>query len=305
MKSVLLFLGVLLLSVGIASAVSCFADPNYLTLVGGSTPNSAIGYGAVDICGECYVCGANDGVCPEDFYSTSSNKQGSCRNAPDPDCLVEISGIVSTSGIPIPGADIVIRIGDEIRTVGTSDDDGYFTVQVPSGLIKLSAFFQSITSAFEDYDSDVLDLEVVRGNPLTGITIEMQKGSCTSQCTGSFGKTCKAACQGVNSCEFTNPSAFAASLQVPALNSYDSSYIASQCDRLPVGTSLTLYKNATHIVYADCCTGTPYVEKRPELTSLDSSGNECIDDLGTHIIKTRYKGQSVKVVVKSWKSSNC
>ncbi len=56
--------------------MSCADLSDLSTLVGGNTPNSANGYGAVDICTNCYPCGYDDGICPEDFYSGTS--QGSC-----------------------------------------------------------------------------------------------------------------------------------------------------------------------------------------------------------------------------------
>ncbi|MBW2983479.1 hypothetical protein KY327_04200, partial [Candidatus Woesearchaeota archaeon] len=43
---------------------------------------SADGFGAVELCGDCFACGYDDGVCPEDF--TSDGVTANCTMCPDP-----------------------------------------------------------------------------------------------------------------------------------------------------------------------------------------------------------------------------
>lgn len=296
MKKRLLFLAMSVLAFilvfSLASAQTC---EELNKNVCGTTPNSAIGYGAVDICNTCYICGVSDGVCPEDFYSLVTAMQGSCRNCPDPDCTAQVSGrVTSTEGNGIPGAKIFVTYGNGQVEIATTDQYGdYSTTSAIAGLVKFHA-------SYSDYDTEIVSTEIKRGSTGNVVNIQVSPGACNSDCTDIFGTVCKAKCNTNNGCLFTD-GRFYDGVQLNSF--YTSDEIASRCDGYAPGTRLPVYQNSTHIVYAECCTGGTVAEERPTLQPLEEGDNECIDNLGTHIVKAKYRGQTVRVVVKSWQSS--
>lgn len=294
-KSVLILLLISLLSFSVVLAGTCFQDPNYLTLVGGSTPNSIAGYGAIDLCGECKPCGAADNVCPEDFYSTVTSMRGSCRNWPDPDCTSTITGYVkSVENNPIKDAIVYQTTATGYQQIATTIDGGYFTAKVTAGITEFYA-------SYEDFDTEIVKKEIIRG--VEGqVNITMSPGACTADCTDIFGSVCKAECQGVNGCSFTDATSYQA-IFTPA-------NVALMCDNFAPGTRLPVNQTDNNITYSICCNNatTPQrapfeIEKRPKFKPLKEGDNKCIKDLGTHVIKAKYRGQTVKIVTKSWRSS--
>lgn len=281
-----------ILVISIASASTC---DQLNKDVCGTTPNSAIGYGAVDICNTCYPCGADDGVCPEDFYSTVTNMKGSCRNCPDVDCTATVNGYVkSVEGNPIPGAIIFVTHAHGQVEIGTTDTNGYYsTNRAIAGIVKFHA-------SYSDYDTEIVTAEIKRGSTDNQVNITVSPGACNSDCTDVFGTVCKASCQDNNGCLFTD-GRFYGGVQINTF--YTPLEISSRCDGYAPGTRLPVYQNTTHIVYAECCTGGTVAEERPTLRPLEEGDNECIDNLGTHIVKAKYRGQTVRVVVKAWQSS--
>lgn len=282
----------LVLALSLATAPTC---EELNEDVCGTTPNSAIGYGAVDICNNCYVCGVSDGVCPEDFYSSVTKMQGSCRNCPDPDCTAQVSGtVMSTEGNPIPNARIFVTYGQGQVEIATTDENGYYsTLSAVAGMVKFHA-------SYSDYDTEIVSAEIVRGSTGNVVDITVSPGACNADCTDIFGTVCKANCHTNNGCLFTDGRYYAGN----QLNTfYTRAEIASRCDGYSPGTRLPVYQNTTHIVYAECCSGGTVAEERPALRPLEEGENNCIDNLGTHVVKAKYRGQTVRVVVKAWQSS--
>jgi len=301
-KSILLLFSLLVILSLFSSLIIAETCENLHKKVCGTTPNSLIGYGAVDICNNCYACGVKDNVCPEDFYSIVTHKHGSCRNCPDPDCSATVEGWVkSIEGNYIPGAQILISTGtkqiplqDTDGTNVTTDNQGHYSsAHAIAGLVKFYASYQ-------DYDTEIISTEIIRGSTGNVINITVSPGACNSDCTDKFGTICKARCNGVNGCEFTDGRLG----DVSSTSSYTSEYIASRCDGYVPGTRFPVYENATNIVYAQCCDMGKIVQPRPVLQTTFAPGTtDCIENLGTHVIKAKYKGQTVKVVVKSWDST--
>ena len=275
----------LVVFMGVISAPTC---EELNVNVCGTTPNSAVGYGAVDLCNNCHPCGVADGVCPEDFYSTVTGMQGSCRNCPDVDCTANVHGWVKTTeGYPVSNAGVYVTHATGQIQIGTTDAAGYYTTDTAvAGLVKFHA-------SYEDYDTDIVSAEIIRGSSNNEINITISPGACNEDCTDIFGTVCKASCRGVSGCSFTDASPY-----------YTSEQISYRCDGKAPGTRYPVFQNLTHIIYAQCCDQGLVTEERPVLEPLDEGENDCIKNLGTYTVKANYRGQTVRVVVKSW-DSNC
>lgn len=277
-----------LLTVSSAYAIACADLPGYQTLVCGSTPDSGSGLGAVDVCNICYPCGAADGVCPEDFY-TSGDGQGSCRFCPDPDCLVTINGTVEdVYGNPVFNASITVLYEPDIKeTLGQTNPDGTYQVQVRTGFIKIYV-------AFEDYDSRIIDVDIKRSTTPIAKTINfiggdaIEPGSCSASCTDNFGNRCKASCAGINGC------------------SYESFQIATLCDDKIIGSRVFLPGSDTD--YVLCCQGTNIYSTNNERISTSPTftgqlrDGTLADELVTFTQRTRSAGERVTIQVAVWGS---
>lgn len=296
----ILLLSVFLLSLGFASAVAC-ADLNttiFQTLVCGSTPDSALGLGAVDICNVCYPCGVADDVCPEDFYTGTAGR-GSCRFCPDPDCKVLIDGVVrDANGNPINNSEIVALYEPDIKeVVNITDSTGYYR-----GLIRTG--FNRLYVRYQDYDSRIVIADIFRLNNGVVKTIDfiddvaIEPGSCSSSCTDNFGERCKASCDGINACQFNNYT------------------VSNLCDDKIAGTRLFL--DADQTKYIICCDPSANVQGVPVYNTLterlvasvgfrsDFAGGlrEGADNLVTFTQRTRSHGERVTLEVAVWSAED-
>ncbi|MGM5481289.1 MAG: hypothetical protein ACQESE_02660 [Nanobdellota archaeon] len=290
--SVLLLAG---LSLAFDSSRPCNQQTEFSTLVCGATPNSLQGYGAVDICGQCHPCGMSDGVCPEDFYS--DGMRTSCKNCPDPDCKSDKNSVtvkVRVEGISEPSVDADVSViypdGTELLgNTGTDDIKGELTAPVRSGLIKLKA-------EYADYDSQIAEVYVPRGESTAETTVYLSEGSCNEDCTGSFREVCKADCDGINNCAFAS--------YTGELDTYTSSMIASRCNFKPIGDKIELERNETHITYATCCSGEPIIhEERVQVDvsrNLQVNATNSIKHLAHHVVPVKYDGKIYDLVITSW-----
>lgn len=303
----------------------------------GSTPDSATGFGAVDLCGVYYPCGApidengnyrfvtqddidaglfaqedlglpeRDGVCPEDFYA--NGVRASCRLCPDPDCEAQVHGNVYTvEGIPVAGAQVYAVYEPDIRksvgnpTISPNDPpdrfsqvDGYYEGHVTSGLIRMYA-------KYGDFDSTYVWANITRGVD-NRVNFTIAQGSCSSDCTGTFGQRCKADCNGINGCEYASGHGFS------------QTEIANICHERPRGDIAFVTEEGTDQVYVNCCVGTDenlngvidedeafVVEPRTELggSTADSSIQDDIRNLVTYVQRVKYRGESLDLVVAYW-----
>jgi hypothetical protein len=283
-KAIIIF-SLLLFAVPSVLAVTCANDPNFNSLVCGSQPISALGYGAVDVCGLCYPCGASDGVCPEDFYSSGAGR-GSCRFCPDPDCANPVEGFVEdTDGNPVEGASVVVVYGDDIQEeIGVTDAAGFYSGSARSG-------FARIFVNYADFDSRTLYRDIARSTSVQQVDFvgpnALQAGSCRSDCTNLYGSRCQASCNGVNGCLFA---------------SFD---VAVACDGKEPGTRIFIDENR----YYECCAGDVtynLTEERflanPSFDTQAETSSD-VEELVTYVQRTRNKGEGINVHVVVWDDS--
>ncbi|MGM5480412.1 MAG: hypothetical protein ACQESC_03045 [Nanobdellota archaeon] len=274
-------------------SIACDQQSSFSTLVCGATPNSLQGYGAVDICGRCYPCGADDGVCPEDFFS--EGVRTSCKNCPDPDCKTNntVRVNVTVNGDPAPfDAEVTAIYPFSQVVLGTTNSSSHIESEVRSGLIKFRA-------EYSDFDSQVTRAFIPRGGHNTTV-VDLSQGSCFSDCTGSFHEICKADCLGVNNCSFPS---FTTDDYPYLSQNYSSTTIANRCDYKTVGDKVFLEENSTHQISVVCCGGSLVSEKKVQLdlsTNLGSSEN-AIKHLAHHVVPVKYDGRVYDMVVSSWK----
>ena len=265
-----------------ALAQTCAERADYSTLVCGSTPNSALGFGAVDICGDCYPCGVADGVCPEDFY-TSSIGRGSCRFCPDPDCQVSINGMVENAdGTPINGASVIAIYEPNIReTIATSLADGTYQGLIRTGFVRLFVRYEDFDSRVIYTDIERLGSGIVKTIDFTG-SDAVEPGTCQPSCTDTFGNRCKASCDGINSCTFKNAT------------------VALLCDDKIAGT-LVYINDDDYIV---CCDGFTSGRASDDRFVADPGffieSETNVSNLVTYIQRTRRSGERVNVNVAVW-----
>ncbi|MFP4119139.1 MAG: hypothetical protein ACLFTH_03730 [Candidatus Woesearchaeota archaeon] len=271
----------------------CNEQTTFSTLVCGATPNSVQGYGAVDICGKCYPCGADDGVCPEDFYS--DGVRTSCKNCPDPDCgkdesntnTVTVKVKLEDGGTVDSEVVAIYPYGEE--SLGNTGSDGILENKVVrSGRIRFKAIYS-------DFDSQIAETYIPRGGH-NETTIYLSQGSCHEDCTGAFREICKADCAGVNNCSFSSYEG--------TQKSYDAGEIATLCDYKPIGDKIKLEQNSTHTVYATCCAGEPVItEERKQIdisSNLKVNTSDSIKHLAHRVLPVKYEGKIYDLVISSW-----
>lgn len=284
-----------LLALGSVSALACADFPinEFQSLVCGSTPDSALGLGAVDVCSICYPCGVSDGVCPEDFYTDNSGR-GSCRFCPDPDCKVLIDGLVhDTNATGVANATIVAIYEPDIKEIiAITDVSGYYQGPIRTG-------FNRLFVRYEDYDSRIVTADIKRLSSGVVKTIDfigdvaIEPGSCSSTCTDTFGNRCKASCNGINGCQFD------AGNQAALL-----------CDDKIAGSRVFLPGNTDS--YIICCNndtvqGATVIDTAHRInlsisfrTDFAGGLREGADDLVTFTQRTRSHGERVNLQVAVW-----
>lgn len=297
-------------------ANACASATDFDTLVCGQAPDSILGLGAISMCNVCYVCGATDGVCPEDFtYVTAEGTvRGNCNGCPDWDCKSTVRGrVVSTSfdeeGEPIPLADVRIQFSTDYETdlqdtkniYGVAGEqrtglDGTFEVTIPGG--RLYLWFNEA----DGFDPQVMTITPNRHGTFHQVgDIVMSQTTCHSDCTDSYERRCRATCQGQRTegdpegefCEFQQ-------VELPDETKYDPSQIANLCDLRLKGDTISLgdynIDGVNTRYYVECCTGEVQSEVRPEVDLQISD----IDNLITKKVKGLYRGELVDLSVVYW-----
>ncbi|MCA9478145.1 MAG: carboxypeptidase regulatory-like domain-containing protein [Nanoarchaeota archaeon] len=263
--------------------ISCADQPGFDTLVCGATPDSALGYGAVDICGACYPCGYADGVCPEDFYADGTGR-GSCRFCPDPDCAVTINGTVKDkNGNTVSNAEIVaLYEPDTKEVISATDILGNYVGQIRTGFNKLFVRYQ-------DYDSRIVQEDITRSSNGVVKTVDftgadaIEPGTCSESCTDNFGLRCKASCDGINGCQFANYT------------------VSTLCDDKIAGTRVFLSDDT----YITCCEGaTVHSAFTERIGDFSGELRGDAEDLITYTQRTRSRGERVDLQVAVWNTPN-
>jgi hypothetical protein len=280
-RSVWLLIAIFLLSLGFVQG----AEPANFGNVCSSTPDSLAGRGGVALCNVFYACGVSDNVCPEDFYSSVSQQQGSCSNCPDPDCMATVGGTVQTElGELVPNAEVYAfypgEDGTITKLIDTTIVDGTFSASnVPSG-------FLNFYVTYEDYESATIPLRVIRGSSHT-VDFELAQGSCNADCTGTISGRVQASCQGVNGCDFNGT------------GDYPSDDIARLCDqRLPT-ERVVLDVTGNDITYA-YCNGEGVESQTRSQVALGVDPNTNIANLVSYTQRARLNGEQVQFVITTW-----
>lgn len=190
----------------------------------GSTLSSAAGFGAVELCGNCAVCGADDGICPEDFYS--GGVQGSCASCPDPQCTATLSGYVfyGSAELPIPNnAEIKARYhpGEAFRTIAQTTTGGmYLEHPMAANSIELFATYNDTNGAnINVYNSEKITVDLSRGEEKE-INFTLSPAQCEQDCTREGNNICDATCQGKNNCTFANNAKYTSNYTKTILDGY-------------------------------------------------------------------------------------
>jgi hypothetical protein len=241
---------ILTLVASLALAQPCALRSDYDQLVCGRSPDSVSGFGAVDICNNCFPCGVPDGVCPEDFYSTTTNRQGNCRLCPDPDCEATIEGYVFEQGYPVQNTEIITLYNTEDAlgarvSLGKTNTDGYYIQTIPAGL-------HTVFTQFGTYQGPSKQVVMQRGE-VTEVNFTINRGACNPDCTIGTTGVCSASCHGKEGCLFP----------ANVTLGITGEYIANRCDGLEAAGSkvnLGVIDGETHRF--SCCQG-PYTSTTP------------------------------------------
>lgn len=238
--------------------------------------NSSNGQGGVSICGVDYLCGAVDGVCPEDFGAN-------CTFCVDVDCVGNVSGFVyDFTGNPL-GARVTITSfpsPPNLTSISTMADEttGAFNFAVPSGNYYFSA-------TKEGYDTEIKEVLILRSKN-TSIIFNLPNGSCHPDCTNYFGR-CNKDCDGLS---FSNAS-------TDRNCTFYDSHAADICDNRK--KDVTMYYGPSSEPewdnYIDCCEGIPYLKYTG---TVSFEGN--ISDLIKQTKLVKFDENIVKLVIAVW-----
>ena len=277
--SYLLVLFLILLTFPFASAQSCSA----MNSVCGGPLDSGLGFGAVEICGNCYVCGANDGFCPEDFYDSSNQLQGSCSYCSDPDCGANLTVSVKDNfNSPVSGADIEVSYISNSVSVSpkVSDANGESMFSIYSG--------KSITVMVSKSNYVTLSktINLTRGEELNITFDDFAPAPCQPDCTRGDGR-CHEDCVGPGGCFVHSNNA-----------NVSNSEIINLCNN-QLTTSVFFVKNVeNHFFYTACCSG-PVSETTRPIIDINSYQNESvysIETLVNHVQNVRMNGEQIFLV---------
>ncbi len=213
------------------------------------TAQSELGFGGVRMCGVDYMCGAQDGMCPELFKDTSG-RVGNCSLCPDPDCTGMVNGTVydNSTGNPRPlvGANVSLYFSFQ-NSFSISDASGHYSLSTPSG-------YQTIGASKRGYDT-VVETVLVPNNITQGkLTLDfyLPTGVCHPDCTNEFGR-CNPSCEGFVFANTTDNCTYA------------STEVMLACANKFGGSEVFLEDyNESHAYYADCCEGSKVLKYRPQ-----------------------------------------
>lgn len=267
-RALLVTIALALLTVGLAAGSCINMTDSDRTMCYNMPVNSTKGFGAVELCGDCYVCGLDDGVCPEDFYVEGLS--ANCSNCADPDCLVTISGYITAedTGIGVNGVELiaqVLHLTDWATTYRTttayhSGLNGYYNFTIPRGNYRLAA------SKF-GYETRLVRFPLSQGKlDNYFLNFSLGNGTCHTDCSGYVYEDdvprCSATCEGftLGNDNCTYPST--------ALGiGYSSAQIAQACAGMPVGSNIPLeILTDNSVLMVKCCEGPVQVMIRPRVS---------------------------------------
>ncbi len=257
------------------------------------------GFGAVELCGDCFACGYDDGVCPEDF--TSDGVTANCTMCPDPDCLVTLEGYVyEEGGNPADDGINDVTITAELPHTDTpfttttdynSDDgqNGYYSFQVPRGDYEFS--FQK-----DPYATQYAEFPLEGSEPYEK-DVELNYPSCNADptCTmdTALGPRCDASCDGKKGCDY--PSGTYTGGDYGDIV-YD---LAVNCSGKSPSRNIFLgLINETHQLRGTCCDGAVQAVFRPKAKVDTNVTNIVVEEDGGPLINDRGEVEEPYVKVK-------
>ncbi|MFW5977112.1 MAG: hypothetical protein ACOCQQ_01215 [Candidatus Nanoarchaeia archaeon] len=283
----------LVLSIFTLSAVSaltgtCASQTDYDSLVCGAAPDSDFGLGAVDICDECYVCGAADGVCPEDFYDSAQSKRGSCASCPDPDCQAKLTIHVENEyGEELGGVHSLVDYVDGDLTPFSDITDATGVVN-SAQLYNVVSGDATVSISLEGYVSQQKTIQINRTNQTQHVYFtNFSQADCTSNCTREGSNLCDATCQGEAGCQF------------PSNDNYTLNITKTACNLNQHGESIYLGQLGQDVFYVECCSGSIYSQTRPLINIHDYQEID-IFGLVNHLQSVRLRGEQVFLVSSYW-----
>ncbi|MBU1975448.1 MAG: carboxypeptidase-like regulatory domain-containing protein [Nanoarchaeota archaeon] len=289
-REVIGFIFLVIAIIGITSyfAISAPCDPeNDLDLCYNQfLLSSDAGFGAAEICGECYKCGAADGVCPELFKNGTEPEIGNCSRCNDPDCNATIYGFVyEASDICPPGIcggidRAKVTVVPQNPTVPSAEtitepDGSYILEGVPTGWVAISA-------SKIGYDTYINETILTAGDN-TEFDFYLPNASCDENCADYFGR-CNMDCEGINGCEFnTDPATGFPGIDI-------------LCHQRRFGESVIYEQTDTDTTVVECCRGDgSSVESRPPAQPRGEMPNLLQTE-----IPVIYNGRAAVLVIAVW-----
>lgn len=268
-------------------------------LVCGNTPSSPAGFGAVSVCDTCYTCGIADGFCPEDFYSTISELQGSCGECPDPDCTANIDGYVfNNAGTGVDAARVYAIYNPpggptSPEELDKADENGYYesagVLQSGNAVTLYARYVNPYTGM--TYQSDEDEYTVLRGED-HHINFTVELAECNADCTRGTLPYCDASCDGINGCAYSQ--------QLP---NYPKSFLIQEANNKHIDTRIELnvreFADRTEYDYFMSCEGSVQTQTRYKV-NLGGTADEEIEHLITRSKRVSYRGEPVDVVFVYW-----
>jgi len=297
------------MSFSIVSADVVIGACNSQSVCGISPPQSEFGFGAVEICGECYSCGVADGVCPEDF--SDGTVRGNCANCVDPDCSVTISGRIHPVGKDAGIVDLELYahyVSDPYNDYGdgpvaTTGVNGAFRARIPSGNVVLVV-------KDDVWENELITRTFVRGTTYNNVDIEVKEGVCNSDCTGTFGDYCKKSCNGVNNCTYYDaykdeplilvPKDAGNEIPEPPEVLMTATEIASLCDYVKKGNKIYLSQDELYKYNYICCNQGTVKVKKDSILNTANILMDNIKDLRSTSIPVTLNGQVYNLVINVW-----
>jgi len=280
-----------------ARSTQCNTDPvngDRSVCYNGNFPiSSATGNGAAEICGNCYVCGDADGVCPEDFKQiveiSPGYKLANCSGCNDPDCFATVRGyvhdyeeLVSNNRLtPVPYAQVKGVAHNYLipEVVKQTTADGYYEITVPNGKVILSA-------SKIGYDSQLYDIYTFYQRQEYTINFFLPNATCHEDCTDYFNR-CNKDCQGVKNCMYADWD--------PVLLHSD---VADLCHQRTLGSKIVLNSSENFTTSTVCCRGdTNITSYTPQYLLTGPMKN-----LVTYDVPAIYHGMPARVIIATWKN---
>jgi hypothetical protein len=249
--------------------------------------SSSDGFGAAEVCGDCYVCGDSDGVCPEDFMNaTLPNAVGDCSGCNDADCHANISGHVYKRDMLNLYGHLVPVVHAQVKSVPQNplvpenvvltDDDGFYDLGVPNGNLIVSAASIGLDTEINETTMYSRDDKIM--------DFFLPNASCDENCTNYFGR-CNKDCQGVNNCNYADWD-----------ESKRFSEVAWLCHERRFGETVVVSEGEDYANSTVCCDGSVHIiEFRPQVAVGGDMKN-----LITTSTNALYNGIPVTITVATW-----